>query len=123
MAQALIKSLSEAFLILSVRQSERTTAEEVRAVQQEVMEQLSGIIGTLTTEVAVPFLRRRLSVLQRKGQLPKLPKGLVLPTVVAGLDGIGRGQDREALLRVATSIQQALGPDVFAQKVNVEEFI
>jgi len=123
MAQALIKSLSEAFLILSVRQSERTTAEEVRAVQQEVMEQLSGIIGTLTTEVAVPFLRRRLSVLQRKGQLPKLPKGLVLPTVVAGLDGIGRGQDREALLRVATSIQQALGPDVFAQKVNVDEFI
>ena len=123
MAQALIKSLSEAFLILSVRQSERTTAEEVRAVQQEVMEQLSGIIGTLTTEVAVPFLKRRLSVLQRKGQLPKLPKGLVLPTVVAGLDGIGRGQDREALLRVATSIQQALGPDVFAQKVNVDEFI
>jgi hypothetical protein len=43
--------------------------------------------------------------------------------VVAGLDGIGRGQDREALLRVATSIQQALGPDVFAQKVNVDEFI
>jgi len=123
MAQSLIKSLSEAFLILSVRQSERTTAEEVRAVQQEVMEQLSGIMGTLTTEVAVPFLKRRLSVLQRKGQLPKLPKGLVLPTVVAGLDGIGRGQDREALLRVATTIQQALGPDVFARKVNVDEFI
>jgi len=123
MAQSLIKSLSEAFLILSVRQSERTTAEEVRAVQQEVMEQLSGIMGTLTTEVAVPFLKRRLSVLQRKGQLPKLPKGLVLPTVVAGLDGIGRGQDREALLRVATTIQQALGPDVFAKKVNVDEFI
>ena len=121
--QALIKSLSEAFLILSVRQSERTTAEEVRAVQQKVMEQLSGIIGTLTTEVAVPFLKRRLSVLQRKGQLPKLPERLALPTVVAGLDGIGRGQDREALLRVATSIQQALGPDVFAQKVNVDEFI
>jgi len=123
MAQSLIKSLSEAFLILSVRQSERTTAEEVRAVQQEVMEQLSGIMGTLTTEVAVPFLKRRLSVLQRKGQLPKLPKGLVLPTVVAGLDGIGRGQDREALLRVASTIQQALGPDVFAKKVNVDEFI
>jgi len=123
MAQSLNKSLSEAFLILSVRQSERTTAEEVRTVQQEVMEQMSGIVGTLTTEVAVPFLKRRLSVLQRKGQLPKLPKGLVLPTVVAGLDGIGRGQDREALLRVATTIQQALGPEVFAQRVNVDEFI
>jgi hypothetical protein len=123
MIQALTKSLSEAFLILSVRQSERTTAEEVRAVQQEVMEQLGGILGTLTTEVVAPFLKRRLSVLQRKGQLPKLPKGLVLPTVVAGLDGVGRGQDREALLRVATTIQQVLGPEIFVQKVNADEFL
>lgn len=123
MIQSLTKSLSEAFLILSVRQSERTTAEEVRAVQQEVMEQLGGILGTLTTEVVAPFLKRRLSVLQRKGLLPKLPKGLVLPTVVAGLDGVGRGQDREALLRVATTIQQVLGPETFMQKVNVDEFL
>lgn len=123
MIQTLTKSLSEAFLILSVRQSERTTAEEVRAVQQEVMEQLGGILGTLTTEVVAPFLKRRLSVLQRKGQLPKLPKGLVLPTVVAGLDGVGRGQDREALLRVATTIQQIMGPEVFAQKVSADEFL
>jgi hypothetical protein len=123
MIMALTKSLSEAFLILSVRQSERTTAEEVQATRQEVMEQLGGILGTLTTEVAVPFLKRRLAVLQRKGQLPKLPKGLVLPTVVAGLDGIGRGQDREALVRVATTIQQVLGPEVFVQKVNADEFL
>jgi len=123
MIQALTKSLSEAFLILSVRQSERTTAEEVRAVQQEVMEQLGGILGTLTTEVVAPFLKRRLAVLQRNGQLPKLPKGLVLPTVVAGLDGVGRGQDREALLRVATTIQQVLGPEMFVQKVNADEFL
>ena len=121
--QMLTKSLSEAFLVLSVRQSERTTAEEVRAVQQEVMEQLGGILGTLTTEVVAPFLKRRLSVLQRKGQLPSMPKGLVLPTVVAGLDGVGRGQDREALLRVATTIQQVLGPEVFIQKVSADEFL
>lgn len=123
MIQSLTKSLSEAFLILSVRQSERTTAEEVRAVQQEVMEQLGGILGTLTTEVVAPFLKRRLSVLQRKGQLPRLPKGLVLPTVVAGLEGVGRGQDREALLRVATTIQQIMGPEIFATKVSADEFL
>jgi hypothetical protein len=70
-----------------------------------------------------PFLKRRLAVLQRNGQLPKLPKGLVLPTVVAGLDGVGRGQDREALLRVATTIQQVLGPEMFVQKVNADEFL
>jgi hypothetical protein len=123
MIQALTKSLSEAFLILSVRQSERTTAEEVRYVQQEVMEQLGGILGTLTTEVVAPYLKRKLSVLQRKGQLPKLPKGFVLPTVVAGLDGVGRGQDREALIRVAGTIQQVFGPEIFMQKVSADEFL
>lgn len=123
MVQALTKSLSEAFLILSVRQSERTTAEEVRYVQQEVMEQLGGIMGTLTTEVVAPYLKRKLAVLQRSGQLPKLPKGFVLPTVVAGLDGIGRGQDREALIRVAGTIQQVFGPEIFMQKVNADEFL
>jgi len=120
MIMALTKSLSEAFLILSVRQSERTTAEEIIVTRQEVMEQLGGIVGTLTVEVAAPFLRRRLSVLQRKGQLPRLPKGLVMPTVVAGLGGIERGQEREALIRTATTAQQVLGPDLFAQKIDAD---
>lgn len=123
MVTQLVQRLSEAFLILSVRQSERTTAEEVRAVQQEVLEQLGGILGTLTTELVGPYLRRKLSTLQRRGQLPKLPKGLVLPTVVAGLEGVGRGQDREALLRFTATVGQIGGPDVIASKINLDEFI
>ena len=35
--------------------------------------------------------------MKRAKVLPDLPKGLVLPTVVAGLNGIGRGQDRQSL--------------------------
>jgi len=43
MIQSLTQRLSEAFLIMTVRQSERTTAEEIRATQQELNEQLGGI--------------------------------------------------------------------------------
>ena len=36
-------------------------------------------------------------VLQRSNQLPKIPKGLVRPQIVAGVNALGRGQDRESL--------------------------
>ena len=43
MTQVLERRLSEAFLILNVRQSERTTAEEVRMTQMELEQQLGGL--------------------------------------------------------------------------------
>ena len=123
MITQLNQRLSEAFLILSVRQSERTTAEEIRATQQELNEQLGGIYGTLTTELLRPYLRRKLFVLQRSGLLPKLPKGVVFPTIVAGVEGIGRGQDRESLMMFMQTIAQSLGPEAMMKYVNPDEAI
>ena len=42
--------LNEAFLILSVRDSERTTAQEVQMTQMELEQQLGGLFGLLTVE-------------------------------------------------------------------------
>ena len=99
MIQNLTQRVSEAFLIMtgSIRDSERTTASEVNAVAQELNEQLGGIYSGLTATLLQPYLNRKLMQLQRMEGVPKLPKGLVIPTVVAGLNGIGRGQDRIAL--------------------------
>ena len=123
MITQLTQRLSEAFLILTVRQSERTTAEEIRATQQELNEQLGGIYGNLTTELLRPYLQRKLFVLQRSGTLPKLPKGVVFPTVIAGIEGIGRGQDRESLMMFLQTISQSLGPDSMMKFINPEEAI
>ena len=119
----LTKRLSDAFLVLSVRQSERTTAEEVRATQQELNEQLGGIYSNLTTELLTPYLSRKMSQMSRSKDLPSLPKGLVMPTVVAGLNGIGRGQDRQSLMEFAGTIAQIMGPEIMAQYLNPDEFI
>ena len=119
----LTKRLSDAFLVLSVRQSERTTAEEVRATQQELNEQLGGIYSNLTTELLTPYLSRKMSQMSRSKVLPTLPKGLVMPTVVAGLNGIGRGQDRQSLMEFAGTIAQIMGPEIMAQYLNPDEFI
>jgi hypothetical protein len=123
MIQSLTQRLSEAFLILSVRQSERTTAEEIRATQQELNEQLGGIYGNLTVELVRPYLQRKLFTLQRSKELPQLPKGIVSPTIIAGLEGIGRGQDRESLMMFLQTISQALGPEAMAQYIDPEEAV
>jgi len=123
MITQLTQRLSEAFLILTVRQSERTTAEEIRATQQELNEQLGGIYGNLTTELLQPYLQRKLFVLQRSKILPKLPKGVVFPTVIAGIEGVGRGQDRESLMMFLQTVSQALGPEAMMKFVDPEEAI
>jgi len=123
MITQLVQRLSEAFLILTVRQSERTTAEEIRATQQELNEQLGGIYGNLTAELLRPYLQRKLFILQRSGDLPKLPKGVVYPTVIAGIEGIGRGQDRESLMMFLSTISQSMGPEMMMTFINPEEAI
>jgi len=121
--QTLERRLAEAFLVLTVRQSERTTAEEVRLTQLELEQQLGGLFSLLTNEFLVPYLNRKLLVLQRSGELPKIPKDLVNPTIVAGINALGRGQDRESLTTFIMTIAQTLGPEALMQYINADEAI
>jgi len=123
MMQQLERRLAEAFLILNVRQSERTTAEEVRLTQLELEQQLGGLFSLLTVEFLLPYLNRKMLVLQRSGQLPRIPKDLVNPTIVAGINALGRGQDRESLTAFIMTIAQTLGPEALMQYINTDEVI
>ena len=121
--QTLEKRLNEAFLILSIRQSERTTAEEVRSTQMELEQQLGGLFGLLTVEFLVPYLNRKLSVFQKTGEIPRIPKGMVKPIIVAGVNSLGRGQDVQALGAFLQTIAQTMGPDAIATYINPEEVV
>ena len=123
MSNTLERRLSEAFLVLNIRQSERTTAEEVRMTQFELESQLGGLFSLLTVDFLVPYLNRKLSEAQRKGDIPKIPKNIVKPTIVAGINALGRGQDRESLGQFLTIIAQTLGPDSIATFINTDEVI
>ena len=115
--------LNEAFLILSVRDSERTTAQEVQMTQMELEQQLGGLFGLLTIEFLVPYLNRKLSVFQKTGEIPKIPKGMVKPTIVAGINSLGRGQDVQALSAFLTTLAQTMGPEAIQQYINPDELI
>jgi len=123
LAQQLETRILDAFLVLQIRQSERTTAEEVRMTQQELNEQLGGLFSLLTVEFLVPYLDRTLLVLNRNNTLPKLPKDIVRPKIVAGVNALGRGQDREALTMFVTTVAQTLGADALMRYINPSEAI
>ena len=123
MAQTIERRLLEAFLVMNVRNAERVTAEEVRLTQLELEQQLGGIFSLLTVSFLIPYLDRTLLVLQRSNELPKLPKDVIRPSIVAGVNALGRGQDRESLTAFITTIAQTLGPDALMQFINPSEAI
>ena len=123
MMQQLERRLNEAFLVMQVRQSERTTAEEVRLTQMELEQQLGGLFSLLTTEFLLPYLNRILNQFQKTGKIPRLPKDIVKPTIVAGVNALGRGQDRESLGQFLQVVSTTMGPEAVQKYINPEEVI
>ena len=62
-------------------------------------------------------------ILQRSNQIPKLPKDVVRPKIVAGINSLGRGQDNEALTRFMGTVAQTLGPEAMLKFINPSEAI
>ena len=61
--------------------------------------------------------------LQRSKQIPSIPKNLVKPTIVAGVNALGRGQDKESLIQFITTIAQTMGPEALQTYMNADEAI
>jgi len=77
----------------------------------------------LTTEFLIPYLKRKMHTLTQSKEIPAIPNSLVKPTIVAGINALGRGQDREALMQFITTISQTMGPEALAQFLNPDEAI
>ena len=123
LASQIERRILEAFLVMNVRNAERVTAEEVRLTQLELEKSLGGLFSLLTVEFLVPYLNRTLLILQRSNQIPNLPKNLVRPKIVAGINSLGRGQDNEALTRFIQTVAQTLGPEALMKYIDPTEAI
>ena len=124
-ASSIEQRLSYAFLLNAsvIRDSERTTAEEVRLTADELQSSLGGIYGILSQEFQLPFVRRKIAMLEKAGKLPKLPKNVVRPKIVTGLEALGRGNDRNRLVQFLQTLAGTLGAESIGQYVNVSEAI
>tara|TARA_R110002074_G_scaffold362954_1_gene536094 strand:+ start:78 stop:1229 length:1152 start_codon:yes stop_codon:yes gene_type:complete len=116
--------LSAAFLLNSSvqRNAERVTAEEVRFMAQELESALGGVYSVLSQEFQLPLINLILQKLIKDGKMPDFPKGKVKPQVVTGLEALGRGQDLTKLAQFLEYLAP-LGPEVIAQKLNVDDYM
>lgn len=122
--QRIEQRLQYAFLLnASVqRQAERVTAEEIRFMAQELEDTLGGVYAMLSQEFQLPFIQRKMAIMQKDKTLPTLPK-TVIPQIVTGLEAIGRGNDKNKLVGFIETLGQFLGADVVQKYVNIGDAI
>lgn len=117
--------LSYAFLLHTTvqRQAERVTAEEIRYVAAELETALGGIYSIMTTEFLLPYIQQKIAKMNKAGKLPTLPKDVVRPVIVVGVEALGRGTDRTKLLSFLKAAAETLTPQVAVQFVNAGEVL
>ena len=120
----LLERLGQAFLLNSSvqRKGERVTAEEIRYMAKELEDALGGIYAVQSQEFQLPLVRRVMTRLQKQGAIPQLPEGSVKPTIVTGMEALGRSQELDNLRMFVNDIVP-LGADVLKQYLSVTEFI
>lgn len=116
--------LGQAFLLTSgvVRNADRVTAEEIRMLSQELESALGGLYSLLSNELQLPLVNRLLAVLNKTKKLPKLPKDVVNPVIITGVEALGRGNDLQKLDLFLAGAAQIVGAEAIAQFVNVNEY-
>lgn len=98
-ANAIEGRLSFAFLLNSAvqRNAERVTAEEIRYIAEELEQALGGIYTLLSKEWQLPLVRFTQQAMQKAKRLPSIPPKYIRPTVVTGIEALGRGNDLSRL--------------------------
>lgn len=98
----LAQNLAAAFLMNSgqTRDAERVTAFELRKLAEELEGALGGVYSMLSQDQQVWRLRRLMLQMQGQKKLPEFPEGVIEPTILTGLEALGREAEFQ---RVATA--------------------
>lgn len=118
------KNLAYAFLNNQAiqRQQERVTAEEIRYMANELEDALGGVYSILTQEFQLKLVKAVIVLLTNVGKLPRLPTGILKPSITTGLAALGRGQDLTKLSNLLQHLS-VFGPAVIPTYLNVGDYI
>lgn len=110
--------LASAFLMMAgnIRDSERTTATEVRAVAAELEATLGGTYSILAADLQIPLVTLVLNDISK--QLGDLTE----PSIVTGTSAISREKDFNNLNTMMQAMG-ALGPEVIAQYLDISGYL
>jgi hypothetical protein len=121
--QRLEMRIGQAFLSeqAALRDGDRVTAEEVRMRAQQLENTLGGVYSVLSNELQLPLVRRLMAQMTKAKKLPELPKDVVSPTIVTGLDALGRGHDLNKYMQLLQALAP-LGPEALG-RVNMGDLV
>jgi hypothetical protein len=105
------------------RQADRVTAEEVRYMASELEDTLGGIYSILSQEFQRPFLNNVVNKMVSEGAMPALPKNIIQPIIITGLEALGRGHDLNKLNVFLQNISAGLGPQTVTKYLKVGPYI
>lgn len=116
--------LSYAFLLNSSirRNAERVTAEEIRVMANELEEALGGVYTLMASEFQLPLVSLIMIQMEKEQRLPKLPEKTVRPTIITGLDALGRSHELMRLDAFLGGALQTFGPAA-AQRIKLSDYL
>jgi hypothetical protein len=116
--------VSYAFLLNSAvrRQGERVTAEEIRYMASELEDGLGGAYSILSVEYQLPVVRVVMADMRSTGDLPNMKENTVEPTVITGIDALGRSHELARLDAFIGGALQTFGPNVM-QYIKMDEYL
>jgi hypothetical protein len=91
-------------------------------LSQELEAALGGLYSLLSQELQLPIVARLMDKMSRNKRLPKIPKDIVKPTIVTGVEALGRGNDLNRLDMFLAGANQVVGPQAVTQYLNVSDY-
>ena len=125
MIAELERRLAHAFILNTAiqRDGERVTAEEIRRMSEDLEAALGGVYSLMAVEFQLPYVRVRMRQMSDAGMLPVLPDGTVKPSIVTGVEALGRGNDKTKLLELGQQVAQILGPQAISSLIDPTEYL
>ena len=118
--------LSYAFLLNTAiqRDAERVTAQEIRYMAQQLETAMGGIYSLLSQEFQLPLVTILMKRMSQTNEIPSLPKDSVKPTIITGVEALGRGNDLQKLREFVAEIGNLaqVNPQI-VQSLNTQDLI
>ena len=120
LAEGITRRLEQAFLVASsvARDSERTTATEIRYMASDLEQALGGVYSVLALE-----FQRPLANILLKEISASLADANIEPVIVTGIEALGRNAELDKLRQFNGLLQELGAPDQVLPRMNVGTYI
>ena len=105
------------------RKGERVTATEWRILAEELESVLAGTYSLLSQIMQLRLVSLLMGRMTQDNRLPQIPDDIVKPTIVTGLEALGRGADLQRLDAFVQGAGGVIGPELLNQYMNIGDYL